>query len=905
MNKKKRMFLIDGSAMAHRSYWAFINNPLTTSKGIPTGAVYGFVNSLLKILNDEKPDYIAAIFDSRKPTFRHNIYKEYKATREKMPDELSEQIPLIFDVLDGFNIRMFQIDGYEADDVIATLSKKGEKEGFLTYLVTSDKDFMQLINQNIFMYKPTGKTGEAEIIDADKVKEKYGVPPEKIVDLFALMGDTSDNVPGIPGIGEKTAVKLLNEIGEFKEIIDNPSSIKSKSVSKKVEENKEKAVLSRELVLLHSNVPIDIDINNLKRVEKDNQKLKELFVELEFHSLMDIIDKNDVKKNDEERSYRLIKNLQDFNELIENIKKCKSTLVIDVETTSSDPLKSELVGISFSYKEKEAYYLPIQVKNGQKGTFNWDNVKEQLKDILESEDIAKCGHNIKFDMEVLDKYGIKVKPVNFDTMIASYLLNPSTHQHNLNTVSLEHLNYKKIQIEELIGSGKNQKNMREVPIDKIYIYGCEDSDITLRLKNKLEILIEEKNLKPLMENIELPLINVLIDMEKAGVAIDIEFLSDMSERLSEEIADLEKQIQYEAGEIFNINSPQQLGNVLFGRLKIHEQMGIKRVPRTKIGYKTDIRILENFSANPLVAKILRYRQLNKLKNTYVDALPRLINEKTGKVHTSFNQTVTATGRLSSTNPNLQNIPIRTDIGRNIRKAFIPSSEDNLILSADYSQVELRLLAHLSGDKTLLEAFKNDEDIHRKTASLIFEIPPEEVTDEMRYKAKSINFGIIYGMGSYKLSTELKTTPEEARNFIDSYFNNYPEVNRYIFDQLSIAKEKEYVKTLLGRIRYIPEINSKNARVRKNAENIAINTPIQGTAADMIKIAMIRINKKLNKNQLKTQMIIQIHDELVFDVPSDELGKVKKIVKDEMESALKLKLPIKVDLGWGKNWFEAH
>ncbi|MFC1725098.1 5'-3' exonuclease H3TH domain-containing protein, partial [candidate division KSB1 bacterium] len=571
MDNKKRIFLIDGTAVAYRSYWALINNPLKTSKGIPTGAVFGFVNSLLRILKEEKPDFIAVVFDSRKPTFRHEMYADYKATREKMPEDLREQIPYIFNTVEAFNIPLLMKDGYEADDIMATLAVQAEKQSFKTFLVTNDKDFMQLVCEDIVMYKPAGRTGEAEIVDADAVFAKFGVKPDRIIDLLALMGDTSDNVPGIPGVGQKTAVKLINEMGSLENILNNPEAIDSKSVSQKVRENIDKARLSRDLVILEKNVPLDITIEELIVKESDPEKVKELFLELEFHSLLNKILSSHEEITPEKKDYFLIKNKKEFENLIVKLEKCDSTLVFDVETTSSDPFSAELVGISFSFAEQEAYYVPIHVEGGQKHSFPWEEIKEPLKEILESENIPKCGHNIKFDAEVLQQYDIFVKPIKFDTMIASYLLNPESHQHNLNSVSLEYLNYKKIPIDELIGSGKNRKNMKDVELEKIYVYGCEDSDITLRLKNVLEPILEEKKLVDLMNNIEIPLIDVLMDMESSGIKVDIKFLSVMSGKLDEMLTELEKDIFYEAGEEFNLNSPQQLGNILFDKLKIHEQ----------------------------------------------------------------------------------------------------------------------------------------------------------------------------------------------------------------------------------------------------------------------------------------------------------------------------------------------
>jgi len=897
--RKKRLFLIDGTALAYRSYFAFIRNPLINSKGENTSAVFGFTNSILKIIKDENPDYIGVVFDTGKPTFRHEMYPEYKATREKMPDEMRPQLGRIKEVIEAFNIPVLEMEGFEADDVMGTLAEKVSGQSIDVFLVTGDKDFMQLVKPGIFVYNVKAGGKDAEILDNEKVTEKLGITPGQVIDLFGLMGDKSDNVPGIPGIGEKTALKLLSEFESLENILNNLESIKKESLRNKIKEFQDLAALSKKLVTIKRDVPVELNLKALEKEDYDRDALFQLFKELEFTSLLDKIAE---KNTNDGKHYHLITTLSDLEELTENLK--RTDFAFDLETTSSDPMRAEIVGFSFSFREGEAYYIPVKAPENSQ-TLNIDKVLLYLKPVMEKEKFKKTGQNAKYDIIILKRNGISVKGLEFDTMIASYLLNPGKHQHNLDSISMDYLNYKKISIKDLIGEGRKQISMEEVPVDKIMIYACEDADITLRLKNILYPLLEEQKIYPLFREIEIPLIDVLIEMEMNGIKLETGFLKNMSLELEKGLKQLEEEIYVMAGEEFNINSPQQLGKILYEKLEIHKEMGIKRAKKTKTGYSTDVATLERYKGLPLPKAILTYRTLMKLKSTYVDTLPKLINPDTGKVHTSFNQTVTATGRLSSSDPNLQNIPIRTKLGKEIRKAFVPSAPDGNIVSADYSQVELRLLAHLSQDETLLKSFKSGEDIHRRTASLIFDVPLEDVSETMRYKAKSINFGIIYGMREFRLSREIEISVEEARSFIESYFNNYPEVYNYLERQKELAQRNKYVVTLLGRRRYIPEIESDNQRIFQNALNIAVNTPIQGTAADLIKKAMINIHKKIKHNKLPINMILQIHDELVFEIPDDYLDEGKNLIRDEMENALELSVPLKVDIGTGKSWYEAH
>jgi len=910
MPKKKRLFLIDGSALAYRSYFAFIRNPLINSKGENTSAVFGFINSIMKILKDENPDYIAVVFDTKAPTFRHEIFKDYKSTRAKMPDEMSEQLPRIREVAEGMNLPILEAEGFEADDLMGTLARRAKTKGFQTILVTGDKDFFQLVDEDIKVLNPKRGGKEPELLDKKGVEGKFGVPPEKVVEVLALMGDTSDNVPGIPGIGQKTALELIKEFGDAESVLANADKVKRKNVQKSLKEHPDLARLSRRLVTIDTNVPFKLDLKKLRREKFDLPKLKELFKELEFTKLLQEMSSLETK---EKLDYKIVKSESELRELIAELEKV-GEFAIDTETTSLIPVDAELVGISISYKEKEGFYIPVghyvrspstslrtsppSAVHGQQN-LDLSLVIKNLKKILEDEKVKKLGHNLKFDLEIFRRYGIELKGIFFDTMIASYLINPSFRQHNLNYLAFEHLDHKMIPISDLIGTGKKQKNFAEVPIKDACSYSCEDADFTLRLKGSFAPKLSLLSLEKLFFEVELPLIEVLAEMEMTGVSIDIQHLEKMSHQLSKQLDDLTQQIYDLAGKKFNINSTQQLSKVLFEDLKLTPV----RKTEKKTAQSTDIGVLEILAKEHHLPKILLdYRQLSKLKSTYIDALPALVNKKTERIHTSFNQTVTATGRLSSSDPNLQNIPIRTDLGKQIRKAFVPRNSEYLFMSADYSQVELRILAHFSRDKTLMNAFKKDEDIHNRTASEVFGIPIERVTGKERAIAKTTNFSIIYGVSAYGLSQSTGLTPQEAATFIDIYFKRYPGVKSYIDEMIELVRKQGFVTTLLGRRRYIPEINSSNRQKREFAERTAINTPIQGSAADLIKVVMIGIAKKLKHK--KSKMIMQVHDELVFEISEDELDFVKEMVKEKMENTIGLDVPIKVDINVGKNWLEA-
>jgi len=894
----EKIFLIDGSALAYRSFFAFIRNPLITSKGENTSATFGFATTLIKIIEEEKPDYLAVIFDSPKPTFRHRIFPEYKATRQKMPDEMRDQLPRIRELLDALRVPTIEIPGYEADDIIGTMAVKGAGKGATSYIVTGDKDFMQLVGERILIYNLRAGGKGLEILDERDVIKKFGVPPSRVIDILALMGDKSDNIPGVPGVGEKTALELIKRFGSLEGVYANLDKIEREKLRRVLAENKKQAFLSRELVTIKKDLPLELELTKLKRKEPDRNRVISLFLELEFSSLIDTVVTDATK---DKHSYHTIKRKEELERLIEKVREA-GALVVDTETTALSPMSAELIGISFAIKEREAYYLPLL----ELSDFTLDEALRMVKPILEDPKIRKIGQNIKYDLIVFKNYGIELSGIEFDTMVASYLLNPSRRQHNLDSIALEYLNYKKIPTKSLIGKGKKQISMSEVPLTEVAEYACEDADITLRLRNYLEPRLKTLSLWNLFTEIEMPLVRVLAIMEMNGVSLDVPKLAELSQKLAKELYELELKIYELSGEKFNINSPQQLSHILFEKLKIHKELGIRKgMKKTKTGYSTDSSVLNNLSAHPLVKLILNYRELSKLKSTYIDALPKMINPKTGRIHTSYNQTVTATGRLSSSEPNLQNIPIRSEIGKEIRKAFIPRDKGWLLLSADYSQIELRIVAHLSEDPLLIEAFRAGEDIHRKTASVIFGVPMNEVTKEMRSRAKAINFGIIYGMGPQRLAAETGLSLEEAKRFIETYFEKHPKVHFFIEKTIADARERGYVTTLLGRRRLIPEIRSSTPYIRASAENIAINTPIQGTAADLIKRAMVKIQEEIEKRELKTKMIIQIHDELLFEVPEGELDEAKKLIKEEMEGVMELLVPIVVDIGVGRNWLEAH
>ena len=886
---KKRLFLIDGNSFCYRAFYAI--RSLSNSKGQPTNAIYGFNSMLNKIMEDEKPDMLAVAFDLKGPTFRHKKFEEYKIHRKPMPDDLVSQMAYIKQLVQAYNIPIYEVQGYEADDLLATLAKRAESKDIETFIVTGDKDAFQLVNSHIRVYS-THKEGL--IYDEHKVKETYGVGPDRITDLMALMGDATDNIPGVKGIGEKSAVELIGEFGSLEELYKNIDKVKSEAKKNMLKINEKNAFLSKELATVDIDVPVDIDFKELELKEPDSQRLLELFKELEFKSLIkDLTPKERLKSE-----YILVGDEKAFKALLKGLKNSKE-FVFDTETTSEDPVLAKLAGLSFSWEEGVAYYVGVCEGAEEENKLDIKLALGSLKEIFEDEAIKKTGQNVKYDYIVLANYGIRVKGIIFDTMVASYLLNPSKLNHGLDDISFEYLNHKMTtSIQELIGKGKSAITMDKVDVKKVSDYSCEDSDVTFRLKRILEKEISQKGLDELLYNVEMPLVEVLARMEMNGVSIDKEYLIDLSKEMYDKLDKLTKKIYELAGEEFNINSPKQLAVILF------EKMKLPVVRRTKTGISTDEEVLTKLAlGHPLPEKLLEYRELSKLKSTYVDSLPDMVNPATNRVHTSFNQTVTATGRLSSSGPNLQNIPIRTEEGKKIRKAFIPSDKNNLLLSADYSQIELRILGHLSGDKNLIKAFKEGLDIHAYTASLVFGVKEDEVTPQMRGMAKTVNFGILYGMSPYGLSQSLKIDVNKAKDFIDAYFERYPEVRFYLEGLIEDARQKGYVTTLLGRRRYIPEINSQDVRMRQFAERTAINTPIQGSAADIIKVAMIAIQEKLSKNGLSSKMIMQVHDELVFDVPKDELKKVYKIVKDGMENVIKLKVPVEAHIETGKNWLE--
>lgn len=929
MNNNK-LFLLDAYALIYRAYYAFIRNPRINSKGQNTSAVFGFVNTLEEILRKENPTHIAVVFDSPLPSFRHIKYEEYKAQREPTPEDIKASIPIIKEILQTYNIPILEIPGYEADDVIGTIAKKMATQKVNVYMMTPDKDYVQLVDDHIFIYKPRYGNNDFDILDKEKVLEKYSLShPMQMIDMLALMGDTSDNIPGCPGIGPKTAQKLLKEFGSVENILNNTDKLKG-AIKNKIEENKDRILFSKFLATIKTDVPIEVKIEDFKRKEIDEEALKRIFKELEFRSLLTRVLKNESQKkgtkkpvqgmlfenettkfennttephslsentpsiHSTQHTYRMVKEEKKLIELCNKICSQKS-VCFDTETTGVNPLLSELVGLSFAYKEGEAYYVPIDD----------DREKAQQKvDIFrpffEDEKIEKVGQNIKYDILELRNYDIQVKGKLFDTMIAHYLINPEI-PHGMDYMAKMYLNYTTIHIDELIGpKGKNQKNMRDIDQETVCKYAAEDADITLKLKNILEKELRENKLEQLFNEIESPLIYVLADMEWTGVRLDLEALEQLAEEYRKEMNQIEKEIIEMAGIEFNINSPKQIGEILFDKMKI-----IDNPKKTKTGqYSTSENELEKLrSKHPIIEKILEQRSLKKLLSTYIEAFPQLINPKTGKIHTSFNQTATATGRLSSSNPNLQNIPIRNERGKEIRKVFIPD-KGCTFLSADYSQIELRIMAHLSKDKNMIEAFNKGQDIHAATASKIFKIPLEEVTPDMRRKAKTANFGIIYGITPYGLSQRLGISRSDAKKLIEEYFTTFSGVKRYMDESIAKAREQGYVETIFGRKRFLPDINSQNAIVRGYAERNAINTPIQGSAADIIKVAMNKIYKRLSDGGYKSKMILQVHDELDFNVHMNELDEVKNIVVYEMENAYPLIVPLKTDCNHGANWLEA-
>jgi DNA polymerase-1 len=896
--ENKLLVLIDGSALAYRAHFALIRSPLINSHGENTSAVYAFTQALQRLLEQIKPSHLVCVFDTKAPTFRHEIYPEYKSTRAKMPPELADALPWIKDVVNGFNIACIEKEGYEADDIIGTMAIRAAQSGFKVGLLTGDKDFYQLVDDKINVINP--KT--FEWIGPEDVKRQYGVEPDKMIDLLALMGDSSDNVPGIPGVGEKTAAELLNQFGDLRTTLDSADKYPKKKIAESLKNNAESAWLSRKLVTIERDVPIEFDLDCFAIKEPDKPRLVELFKRFEFKSLAARYSPEQgnlelmTPSADKAVSYRIVESLDQLNSILSEAEK-KGECAIDTETTSLDQLQAEIVGISLCFQEGRAFYVPLAHEETSRN-LPFENTIERFRNFAAG-NVKIIGHNLKFDCHVFANHGINIDAVYFDTMVASYVINPGRRSHSLNNLTEEYFNYKMQPITELIGSGSKQMPFAMVSVNKAASYSAEDADYTLRLKNLfLPILVEQK-LDRLFFELEMPLLKVLGQIERNGVSIDIEFLKQLSDIYGRRMADIETEIYREAGQTFNINSPSQLREILFEKLRLPSSR-----KTAKGGEKsTDVSVLEKLAPiHPLPRLILDYRQLAKLKSTYIDALPLMVNPRTGRVHTSFNQTVTATGRLSSSDPNLQNIPIRTAEGKEIRKAFIADIGFN-ILSADYSQIELRLMAHFAGDKALIDSFKKGEDIHRRTAAEVFGVKLENVTEAMRRSAKTANFAIIYGVSAYGLSQQSELSVKESQDYIDAYFQRYPGVKKYMDDIKAFAREKGYVETLLKRRRYLPDINSKSRQAREFAERTAINTPIQGTAADLIKLAMIKISSNLADK--KSKMILQVHDELVFEQAETEKDFLRNMVKSEMESALTLNVPIRVDISEGQNWLEAH
>ena len=914
--ERPRLFLIDAYALIYRAFFAFINRPLINSRGENTSAPFGFVRFLLGIREDYDPDYLAVVFDAG-TSQREELYPEYKATREKMPEELEESLPRIRQLVEAFHDPVIELDGYEADDVIGTLAARAREEGIEAVIVSGDKDFYQLVRPGLHLLNPGrgGPTGvEAEWVDETNASAKFGVPPEQVVDLLALMGDSSDNVPGAPGIGEGWARRLLTEIGDLEELLEDPDQVPWGAKRRSLRENAEQVRLSKELVTIRTDLDVELDLERLEVREPDRERLRELFIELEFRTLLEEYAAPERELEgagpEGEVRYRLVNDRSEVVDVVERIREA-GEVAVDTETTSLDPVRAELVGISLCYRTGEAFYLPFghlppgELDLGGVGRGEVANLPRldspamrPLADFLEDPDVRKVGQNLKYDVTVLRRAGVELGGVWFDTMVASYVLDPGRRQHSLDVLATDFLAYDTVSYEEVAGKGKSEISFARVPLAEATDYACEDADIALRLKEEFEPDLREQELDALFHELEMPLVPVLARMEEHGIRIDEEFFAEMSEKLNGELEAIRERIFELAGEEFNVNSTVQLREILF------EKLEMPVVKRTKTGPSTDASVLEELASQgyDIPILLLEYRQLEKLRSTYVDALPRLVNPETGRIHTSFNQTVAATGRLSSSEPNLQNIPIRTELGREIRKGFVPE-KGHLFLGADYSQIELRILAHYSGDEAFVLAFREGIDVHRQTAAVIFDVDIEDVTPEMRARAKTINFATLYGQGAYSLGRQLEIPREEAQEFIDQYFERFSGVRRFLDEQVEKAKEQGYVETLLGRRRYVPELKSGNWNVRQFGERVAQNTPIQGTAADMIKKAMIRIQDALDGG-VPGRMLLQVHDELVFEVPEDGVDELREVAVDLMQGALELDVPLVVDVGVGRSWYQA-
>ena len=946
-----KLFLLDAYALIYRAYYALIKNPRINSKGFNTSAILGFVNTLEDVLKKENPTHIGVAFDPSGPTFRHEAYEQYKAQREETPEVIRLSVPIIKDIIRAYRIPILEVPGYEADDVIGTLATEAGKRGITTYMMTPDKDYGQLVSENVFMYRPKYGDKEFEVMGIEQVKAKFDIEsPLQVIDMLGLMGDSSDNIPGCPGVGEKTAQKLIAQFGSIENLLDNTDQLKG-ALKTKVETNKELITFSKFLATIKTDVPIELNLHELKRETPDEEALRKIFDEMEFRTLTERVfnrektsspteapapkkgsgqlslfggmepapaPKNansqanlfaeftDNGQGDAEFSsltslkstvynYQLIDNEEKRKDFLQIIK-TKEIFSLDTETTGTDPITAELVGMSFSFAKNQAFYVPVPADRHEA-----EKIVNEFKEVLENPTTLKVGQNIKYDMTVLSNYGVEVQGPMFDTMIAHYVLQPEL-RHNMDYLAEIYLHYQTIHIEELIGSkGKNQGNMRDLSPEAVCNYACEDADITLQLKEVLEKELKDNGADRLFYDIEMPLVPVLAYMERNGVCVDTEALKETSRHFTARMKQIEEEVHQRAGMEFNISSPKPVGEVLFDKLKITD-----KAKKTKTGqYVTSEEVLESLkNKHQIVEKILDYRGLKKLLSTYIDALPQLINPRTGKIHTSFNQTVTATGRLSSSNPNLQNIPIRNEDGKEIRKAFIPE-EGCEFFSADYSQIELRIMAHLSGDKNMIEAFQEGDDIHASTASKVYKIGLDEVTREQRSKAKTANFGIIYGISVFGLAERMNVPRSEAKELIEGYFQTYPQVKEYMDMSIAKARENGYIETIFGRKRFLPDISSHNAVVRGYAERNAINAPIQGSAADIIKVAMINIYQRFKDENIRSKMILQVHDELNFSVYPEEKEKVQHIVIEEMEKAYAMQVPLRADCGWGKNWLEAH
>ena len=904
MSRDKKLFIIDGMALIYRSHFAMIKNPLTTKNGQHTSAIYGLANSIFKLIKDERPDYLAIAMDCKEPTFRHKMYDAYKANREAMPEELVSQLSLIDEMLTGMNIPVIKKPGFEADDIMGTMGRVAESEGISTYLVSGDKDLMQLVTDKVSLYTPGSRFSPTKVYGISEVVDKWGVEPSKMIEFLALLGDSSDNIPGVDGIGKKTAAKLLSEHGDIESIIDNIENLKNKRVREGLLNGSENLDLAIKLVTIDRDVDVEIDIKKLEKKIMNKTVLSDYFSRLEIHSLSAQLDKINTDKTEPvidqniKKTYKTIHTKKEMESLVDKIQKC-SLVSFDIETTQLDPVEADIAGFALSLKENQGYYIPVIFPEKESiPTYNLDlvSVLNTFKTILEDEDVKKCGQNLKYDSLILKRHGISLRGIKFDSMIAEHILHPEKNSYKLDNLSIEYLGYEMQPIEDLIGSGKEQISMADVPVEKVSFYASEDADIALQLTNKMKPLISKSKLEKPYFDIELPLVPVLVEMENSGVFVDKEILYELSIEVDEKISILEQKIFAISNREFNLNSPKQLAVILFDELELKQ---IKK-------RSTSIEVLESLKFHhPLPELVLKYRHLSKLSSTYIKALPSHINKRTGRVHTSFNQTIASTGRLSSTKPNFQNIPIRTELGKKIRKAIRAQSEESVILSADYSQIELRIMAHFSNEPELVEAFNNDLDIHTRTAALVYSVEESEVTTDQRRAAKVVNFGIMYGAGPFRMSKELGISMKDAKVLIDTYFNTYPGIQKYIQETIEEAHLRGYVNTLNGRKRYSQSLGSTNMNVQKAEERALINMPIQGTAAELIKIAMININKKMIDEGYEAKMILQIHDELIFEVPKYEIENFSKLVKFEMENAMKLSVPLKVDYNSGPSWYDAH